>query len=1334
MNDQSLQKDGGNSQEELRENETLRRRIGDGGDLKDKPVLERSEQDDIQATDDLIPIDKIKEPSQPYYAQSETNGQHYLQLQQTDQSSPSLALSDPLNHQVQQQQPHHLNHPRPRTPPHRKLPPREPLRGILKPPPPPQAKFNFKRDILNPFSSKLGYAALEESPLGAVVGAGGGPVGLGVQAAAGWVGSAWKKLGAVAVIEKAKIDEHLRTQLAIPALSPPQPNSTTTTLLNISSDQHHSESSHQNIRTNTVTPISTDLQPRSPLPLPSLVTLAETSPDRAKTAVQLPPSRIGSYPPPNSLSISSLKKVHFTMSDLKLVYPISNSEPPCYDQINKARINQARRLVLSNRHSQQPHSPSQRRDHRSKSSSTEAHNGWTASSLESLYDECCRTREEGWGILKIREILKLSAPNPPQSIDLQGIALNRLGSVELLGDLLSVDFGLKTLNLRGCSLEDDFLKPILHGLLVSGTLPTLNFANNRKLRAKGWKMIATFIKRAKALRTLDLSDNSLDRRSVEYLSRALTNPSCKDKSPHSLTSSPQTTLQPLISIIDQANSHSSPSLLSDTENECRGGQTQDLSSNSFEKKGRVDQVEDVYNFLFPPAPLLKEEHQSLAWQALTAISNYTSPSSSNLISLKMDNCNLKAPQLDALAHGVRLSNLKHISLRNNKISNLGLVALAVMIRDWPTDFSSSLTASYQERSKGRFDDVNGSNSLQRSFDSDGPTTPKLISKFESLNSVTARQSDLIFQQKLQNSPFTREGTQLSTPEPSTPTTTTGKSTPKEISDLIQEEIKRASEQRLRLRSKIDPLPKIGNLLTLDIKGNEIRSNELNFYLSQVLKKNRTLKVLNLSDNRIDHLGLAGLADCLRYNTCLETLDLSRNPCCGPNLEGVLALRTACTVNSSLKRIFLSRTDLSSQGAIAIAEFLPEMNNLIHLDLTENFEIDIAGVMALAVSVKMNTSLRCLDINIPPNDPDFSRLSQDILQSCVRNTEFARQAADQRGNQTNISQPMLKSTVAKALANQTSQQTNENIIITPILTPTLSKKDVEPKKAPPYTSRRDTIKKILSSAVETCEVLTELIREDERRKMRMMRPKTDERRVKVVIGSNELVDELIDQARAALVQLAEANDGINDGDSLNDETKSVERKLTQVLEYSEVVYQNKSEGYLDNDRANELDSCSLSDNLKKEDSSSETEVFEDGKKNVTETSFETGLKHNNGLNSERGNVTNVSSDLKSQKDTVNEDDDEDDNDNDNDNDNKEEGCSSKGFSHSRSLTIEEGEVFRKGTVLGAAEVDDERTRELSGDSLKESVRFFYLLRNKHMFIYAEKKKRFPKLFFLMKNVN
>lgn len=43
-------------------------------------------------------------------------------------------------------------------------------------------------------------------------------------------------------------------------------------------------------------------------------------------------------------------------------------------------------------------------------------------------------------------------------------------------------------------------------------------------------------------------------------------------------------------------------------------------------------------------------------------------------------------------------------------------------------------------------------------------------------------------------------------------------------------------------------------------------------------------------------------------------------------------------------------------------------------------------------------------------------------------------------------------------------------------------------------------------------------------------------------------------------------------------------------------------------------------------------------------------------------------------------------------------------HSRSLTLEEGEVFRKGTLLGSVKVesDDEELGDVSGEELKKEV--------------------------------
>lgn len=38
------------------------------------------------------------------------------------------------------------------------------------------------------------------------------------------------------------------------------------------------------------------------------------------------------------------------------------------------------------------------------------------------------------------------------------------------------------------------------------------------------------------------------------------------------------------------------------------------------------------------------------------------------------------------------------------------------------------------------------------------------------------------------------------------------------------------------------------------------------------------------------------------------------------------------------RVFLNATDLNAEGAICLAEYLPELETVVHLDLTENFEV------------------------------------------------------------------------------------------------------------------------------------------------------------------------------------------------------------------------------------------------------------------------------------------------------------------------------------------------------------------------------------------------------------
>lgn len=68
--------------------------------------------------------------------------------------------------------------------------------------------------------------------------------------------------------------------------------------------------------------------------------------------------------------------------------------------------------------------------------------------------------------------------------------------------------------------------------------------------------------------------------------------------------------------------------------------------------------------------------------------------------------------------------------------------------------------------------------------------------------------------------------------------------------------------------------------------------------------------------------------------------------------------------------------MSSAGAIALAEFLPESTSLLHLDLTNN-NLDLAGVMALSSGLKANHTMRCLDVNIPPGNEEFAKYVHEI---------------------------------------------------------------------------------------------------------------------------------------------------------------------------------------------------------------------------------------------------------------------------------------------------------------------------------------------------------------------
>jgi protein phosphatase 1 regulatory subunit 37 len=88
--------------------------------------------------------------------------------------------------------------------------------------------------------------------------------------------------------------------------------------------------------------------------------------------------------------------------------------------------------------------------------------------------------------------MSVPPPYPPYSLD---APLNR-HAAEALADVLSAEWGLSDLRLENGVIEgEDALKPILHALLISGTLPNLGLGGNRKIKAGGWRLVAVFLKK-----------------------------------------------------------------------------------------------------------------------------------------------------------------------------------------------------------------------------------------------------------------------------------------------------------------------------------------------------------------------------------------------------------------------------------------------------------------------------------------------------------------------------------------------------------------------------------------------------------------------------------------------------------------------------------------------------------------------------------------------------------------------------------------------------------------------------------------------------------------------
>ena len=360
-------------------------------------------------------------------------------------------------------------------------------------------------------------------------------------------------------------------------------------------------------------------------------------------------------------------------------------------------------------------------------------------------------------------------------------------------------------------------------------------------------------------------------------------------------------------------------------------------------------------------------HHALSTSSWRAVLSPLTRGHSTLQSLRLDHSALRPAHLECVAEAVRASSLQHVSLRHNGLGDGSAPRLSRMLMDW------------DEHARPAIEDI------ERVGVVTVPATDDLYGDESQLHVITS----LLHGHDAPHAPSRRH-------------------------ERREALIARAQA----FQHALSDIPSRGHLLTLDLRGNALHDADAAI-LATALRRNRTLRVCSLADNHITPHGLACIADALRYNTTLETLDLSGNPCGGPALDGVLRLRVALAVHPRLKRVVFADTQLAAEGALVLAECLPDAEHLVHLDLTRN-PLGLVGMLGLAAGTRRNASLRCLDVSLE-DDPDFVEAAREVYTHCAHHTHTALAHAPPG---VHVQRPLDKSALARALLDKEQRSTTE----------------------------------------------------------------------------------------------------------------------------------------------------------------------------------------------------------------------------------------------------------------------------------------------------------------------
>jgi protein phosphatase 1 regulatory subunit 37 len=228
--------------------------------------------------------------------------------------------------------------------------------------------------------------------------------------------------------------------------------------------------------------------------------------------------------------------------------------------------------------------------------------------------------------------------------------------------------------------------------------------------------------------------------------------------------------------------------------------TAEAGDTSVIEQGEEDEEFDEEGLpLMPEAPLLRN------------VAEGSSSPSSSITSLRLENCGLKSSSsLEIIANSIRFSTLKHISLRRNRIGMASCAPLSNILKDYPDSYGSAADQA------ANF--ING----ERPLGMNGSSSPSQLGRYRA-TSPTLPEGPLII-----SSPA---GGMTSRRMPQALAVQDNETSEVDQSASLSAVADSAFSQAKKAKQMLAQVPRMGSLLTLDLKSNDIRVRHYFFTLA-----------------------------------------------------------------------------------------------------------------------------------------------------------------------------------------------------------------------------------------------------------------------------------------------------------------------------------------------------------------------------------------------------------------------------------------------------------------------------------------------------------------------